>query len=70
MTATPPKIPGGPPDGETAVRDVDFVYDGGTGFVRTPVRCPRRRQWVSSFSTTDAAGRTFATTSLTPCRRR
>ena len=72
ISADPPKTPGGPPDGESAVREVLFTYDavrgpGGKRFITTPQTCPSSRLWTSALSTTDAAGATYSTTSATTC---
>jgi hypothetical protein len=47
LTGHPPTTPGGPPDGETAVRQIDFTIDRKTGYVTTPRTCPRSRRWIS-----------------------
>jgi hypothetical protein len=48
-TSHPPRTPGGPPDGETAVRSIDFTFDapapGARAFITTPTSCPADGQW-------------------------
>jgi hypothetical protein len=66
----PPRTPGGPPDGETVVRTIDFTLDGpaagGRAFVTTPPSCPSGGAWISvgrfSFD-----GAVDEATSPTPC---
>jgi hypothetical protein len=48
LTGHPPMAPGGPPDGETAVRQIDFTIDRKTGYVTTPRSCPRSRRWIAT----------------------
>jgi hypothetical protein len=48
LTGNPPATPGGPPDGETAVRQIDFTIERRTGYVTTPRACPRSRRWVAT----------------------
>jgi hypothetical protein len=58
LVGHPPTTPGGPPDGETAVRQIDFTIDRATGFVTTPPSC--RGRWVSrgTFGFADGAEET------------
>jgi hypothetical protein len=51
----PPTTPGGPPDGETAVRDVDFTYAPKAAWATTPDRC-RTGRWPTSATFTYADG--------------
>jgi hypothetical protein len=69
LTGHPPTTPGGPPDGETAVRQSDFTVERKTGFVTTPRTCPRSRRWVSrgTFGFADGAEETLV--SRAACRR-
>jgi hypothetical protein len=69
LTAHPPKTPGGPPDGETAVRQIDFTVERATGYVTTPRTCARSRRWVArgTFGFADGAEETL--TSKAACRR-
>ena len=38
LSAHPPAIPGGPPDGRTAVKDIKLTIDH-SGYVTTPPEC-------------------------------
>jgi hypothetical protein len=69
LSGHPPTTPGGPPDGETAVRQIDFTVDRKTGFVTTPRTCPRSRRWISrgTFGFADGAEETL--TSRAACKR-
>jgi hypothetical protein len=69
LTANPPTTPGGPPDGETAVRRIDFTIERKTGYVTTPRTCPRSRRWVASgtFGFKDGAEETLR--SRAACKR-
>jgi hypothetical protein len=48
LTGAPPVTPGGPPDGETSVRQIDFTIGAASGFVTTPGACPGDVQWRST----------------------
>jgi hypothetical protein len=67
LTGNPPTTPGGPPDGETAVREIDFTIERATGFVTTPSSC--RGRWVSRGMFGFADGAEETVTSASPCRR-
>jgi hypothetical protein len=69
LTGAPPVTPGGPPDGETAVRQIDFTIDRATGFVTTPATCPTSRQWIATgtFGFKDGAEETLQSTAA--CQR-
>jgi hypothetical protein len=69
LTAHPPVTPGGPPDGETAVRQIDFTIERKTGYVTTPRLCPRTRRWVATgtFGFKDGVEETL--TSKAACKR-
>src|SRR5919202_5141896 len=49
-TVTIPRSPGGPPDGESALRRVHNVFPArsrdGRAFTRTPPACPRSHRWT------------------------
>jgi hypothetical protein len=51
-TSHPPRTPGGPPDGETAVRSIDFSFDaparGARAFITTPSSCPSDGRWTAT----------------------
>jgi hypothetical protein len=73
LSETPARQPGGPPDGESAVNQVDFYFKvvrgpGGKAFITTPPRCPTGGIWTSRITATVAAGNTYTVTSTTPCR--
>jgi hypothetical protein len=69
LTGAPPVTPGGPPDGETAVRQIDFTIERANGFVTTPPACPAGGRWVSTgtFGFKDGAEETLS--SDAPCVR-
>ena len=69
LTGHPPTTPGGPPDGETAVRQIDFTIDRKTGYVTTPRTCPRSRRWTATgtFGFKDGSEETL--TSRSACQR-
>jgi hypothetical protein len=67
ITIHPPTTPGGPPDGETAVRDIRFVI-AANGFVITPPACPADGTWRSNARFTFADGHVATAQATTPCR--
>jgi hypothetical protein len=69
LTGHPPTTPGGPPDGETAVRQIDFTIERATGYLTTPRSCPRSRRWVATgtFGFKDGAEETLK--SRPACKR-
>ena len=69
LTGNPPVTPGGPPDGETAVRQIDFTIEKRTGYVITPRTCPRARRWKSSGTFGFADGAEETVRSSAACRR-
>jgi hypothetical protein len=73
LTAHPPVTPGGPPDGETAVRSIDFTVPvrsaGGKSLVTTPPVCPTGERWTSTGTFGFADGSSDTVVSLTPCTR-
>jgi hypothetical protein len=74
LTAHPPMLPGGPPDGETAVRSIDFEIPVRTGvagqwLITTPPACPAGGRWSSTGTFGFADGSSDTVTSLTPCTR-
>jgi len=66
FTGNPPATPGGPPDGQTAVRTIDFMIPASSGYITTPPRCPDGA-WSSTASFTFADGSTQHAVSATPC---
>jgi hypothetical protein len=69
LTGNPPATPGGPPDGETAVRQIDFTIERATGYVTTPRTCPRSRRWVASGTFGFADGAEETVRSRAACKR-
>jgi hypothetical protein len=65
----PPATPGGPPDGQTAVRDVDFTYAPKAAWAITPARC-RTGRWRTSATFTYADGVTTTIRDSIACTRR
>jgi hypothetical protein len=61
MTVDVPSTPGGPPDGESALRRIHHVFPprsaGKRALMRTPRKCPRSRHWTfrSRFTFADGA---------------
>jgi hypothetical protein len=68
LTGNPPSIPGGPPDGQTAVRTIDFTFPASSGYVTTPSSCPQKGAWTSTAAFTFADGTTQNVQSVAPCR--
>jgi hypothetical protein len=62
----PPPVPGGPPDGQTAVRTIDFTFPASSRYITTPPSC-LTGQWTSSATFTFADGSTQHVSSATPC---
>jgi hypothetical protein len=73
MKAHPPVTPGGPPDGETAVRSIDFEVpvrtDGGKPFITTPPSCPASGVWTTTGTFLFADGSSDTVSTVTPCVR-
>jgi len=74
LVAHPPSPPGGPPDGRTAIRELQLevplrIGPGGDSFITTPPRCPRRRAWRSRGHFGFADGGTTVVGDRTRCRR-
>ncbi|HEX8075552.1 MAG TPA: hypothetical protein VF545_11290 [Thermoleophilaceae bacterium] len=73
LTAHPPAPPGGPPDGQTAVRSVDLQIPirvaGGKSLATTPLECPASGRWTSTGTFGFADGRRETVASATPCGR-
>lgn len=74
LTAHPPKAPGGPPDGESSVRSLDFAVPvrarAGRTLIRAPRRCPATRRWTSTATFGFADGSHDTVASRSPCKRR
>ena len=69
MIGNPPAVPGGPPDGQTAVRTIDFTFPASTRYITTPPSCTGG-EWTSNASFTFADGTTQHVSSTTPCNAR
>jgi hypothetical protein len=73
LTAHPPMAPGGPPDGESAVRSIDFAIpvrsEAGRSLITTPPACPAGGEWVSRATFGFADGNAETVGSATPCTR-
>jgi hypothetical protein len=72
LTAHPPVAPGGPPDGESSVRSLDFAIPvrrgtGGRALITTPPRCPAGGSWKTSATFGFKDGSSDTVTSATPC---
>jgi hypothetical protein len=71
ITAAPPSLPGGPPDGETVIRSIEFhfknVKGNGGNYITTPQTCPASGHWTSTGTFTYADGYTESDPSDAPC---
>ena len=71
LTAHPPVTPGGPPDGETAVRSIDFEVpvrvEKGKSLITTPPTCPASGRWTSTGTFGFADGSSDTVVSVAPC---
>lgn len=67
LTGNPPSEPGGPPDGQTAVRQIDLTLPAATGYVTTPTSCATSRIWTTRARFTFADGSTQSPMATTPC---
>lgn len=72
LIANPPASPGGPPDGRTTVRSIDFTIPAIAGpggpYITTPQRCPASGEWTSVGEFRFADGGSATASSATPCR--
>jgi hypothetical protein len=68
LTGNPPATPGGPPDGQTAVRTIDFAFPASTGYITTPPSCPRDGSWTWTAAFTFADGSTQNVQSVSACQ--
>jgi hypothetical protein len=68
LSASPKPVPGGPPDGQTAARDIDWLLDR-AGYLVTPGACPPEGAWISRGTFTFADGAIDRAVSATPCAR-
>jgi hypothetical protein len=67
LTGNPPSTPGGPPDGQTAVRAVDFTFPASARYFTTPPNCPRAGAWTWTAAFTFADGSTQHVESTSGC---
>lgn len=71
LTAHPPSAPGGPPDGEAAIRSIDFTTPvkvaGGRSLITNPPACPADHRWRSSATFGFADGSKDTVGSSSPC---
>lgn len=68
-----PQTPGGPPDGENALRRIHNVFPprsvGRRAYMRTPLTCPRTGVWIFKARLTFADGGVERNVHRMPCRR-
>lgn len=73
ITVDAPRMPGGPPDGESALRKVHNVFDarslGERAYIRTPGVCPPRGAWTFRVRFTFADGAVEKDIHRMPCKR-
>jgi hypothetical protein len=73
-TVEVPRTPGGPPDGESAIRRVHHLFPaiarGGKAYVRTPPKCPASGRWTFRLAATFADGVVERYVHRYPCRRK
>jgi len=73
LRGNPPSTPGGPPDGQTAIRDIVLSFLAGPAgakpFITTPPRCPTDGSWTSRGSFAFADGASTEVTSTQACAR-
>jgi hypothetical protein len=66
-----PPLPGGPPDGFTAIKRVrvaiDLVTAGGRGYITTPDSCPSAGRWLNRIAFTYRDGETQTVDAPSPC---
>jgi hypothetical protein len=71
LTAHPPMAPGGPPDGEMAVRSLDFAIPTrsarGKSLITTPAACPAGGQWTTTATFGFGDGSSDTVSSRAPC---
>jgi hypothetical protein len=73
LTAHPPAAPGGPPEGRSSVRSIDFEIPvrtaGRRSLITSPPDCPPGGRWTTRGTFGFADGSTDTVTSQTPCRQ-
>ena len=71
ITVDAPRMPGGPPDGESALRNVHNVFAprslGSRAYIRTPAGCPPSGVWTFRARFTFADGAVEENVSRMPC---
>jgi hypothetical protein len=72
LTSEPSPVPGGPPDGFTAIKRVRLTLEprtaDGRSYVATPLSCPAERAWTSAVTFTYRDGRSYTVNTSSPCR--
>lgn len=73
LSESPLPQPGGPPNGESTVRSLDYRLDAlrgpaGRAFITTPSTCPGSRRWTSRLTFVTADKHTYTARATTPCR--
>ena len=73
VTVEVPRTPGGPPDGESAIRRVHNVFEprtlGRRAYMRTPPKCPKSGHWTFRAQLTFADGAVDDDVYRMRCRR-
>ena len=74
VTVEVPRTPGGPPDGEGALRRIHHVFParslGGRAYLRTPATCPKSGVWTFTAQFTFADGAVENDVHQMPCVKR
>ena len=65
LTPHPPRTPGGPPDGETAIKEVHLIFDR-PRYVTSPPDCPASG-WIYGATLQFGDGGTHAESGVLPC---
>jgi hypothetical protein len=68
LIAHPPSTPGGPPDGQTAIKEIHLLIDR-TGYATTPPTCARSAGWEYGASLEFADGGRAEVSHVLPCTR-
>lgn len=71
LRAHPPTVPGGPPDGRTAIRSITFGIPvrvaNGRSLITTPARCPADGKWTTTATFYFGDGSVATVVSHSPC---
>lgn len=74
LSGEPPTTPGGPPDGQTTIRQVEFtipaVESSAGSLITTPALCPPTGVWTSHGTFSFGDGATTSVPATTPCAPR